>query len=86
MRIISQNGTIDIPYEKKCIGITQDGYIIAHDNICVPNDEMTKSVVAKYSSREAALEVMDSLRHLYTLGTKAVKFPTEEEFNNLVTK
>lgn len=86
MRIISQDGTLDIPYERKCIGITQDGYIIAHDDICMANEEALKSVIAKYSSREIALEVMDSLRNLYTLGSKTVRFPTEEEFNDLLTK
>ncbi len=86
MRLISQDGASDIPYEKKCISVSQDGYIVAHDNLCMPNGEMIKSVVAKYSSREIAIEVMDSLRHLYTLGSKTVRFPAEEEFNNLVTK
>lgn len=85
MRLISQDRTIDIPYEKKCISITQDGYIIAHDDICMPNGEMLKSVIAKYSSREIALEVMDGLRNLYTLGSKTVRFPREEEIQCLPT-
>lgn len=85
MRIISQNGMQDIPYDRKCISVTTDGCIVAHDNVCATTEQIRQSVIAEYSSKEIALEVMDGLRNLYTLGSKTVRLPREEELQCLHT-
>ncbi len=64
MRIISQDGTIDVPYNFFSVSIASGkykdveyGYIYCH-NISAPHG--TK--LAEYSSKEKALKVMEMLR------------------------
>ena len=62
MRVISQDGTIDTPYELSVIWIREKyGYTVMAN---MPNDE--PSVLGKYSSREKALNAMEMLREAYT--------------------
>lgn len=52
MRIISQDGRTDIPYENFCFGITKDNSIVAiRDTIARPS-EIAHGVVATYSKEE----------------------------------
>lgn len=67
MRVISQDGIIDIPYDYFSLSIVSGKYedvevacIYCH-NLSSPNG--TK--LAKYSSREKALKVMELLRETY---------------------
>lgn len=67
MRVISQDGTIDVPYDYFSLSIASGKYedvevtcIYCH-NLSSPNG--TK--LAKYSSREKALKVMEMLRTEY---------------------
>lgn len=67
MRLISQDGTIDVPYDYFSLSIASGKYedvevacIYCH-NLSSPNG--TK--LAKYSSREKALKVMELLRETY---------------------
>ena len=67
MRVISQDGTIDVPYDYFSLSIASGKYedvevafIYCH-NLSSPNG--TK--LAKYSSREKALKVMELLRETY---------------------
>lgn len=61
MRIISQNGTIDIPYELSAIWISEKyGYSVKAN---MPNDEAV--LLGMYSSREKALRSMEMLREKY---------------------
>lgn len=65
MRIISQNGEIDIPYENFVFGITKYNFIVAvRDTIARPL-EPCQGIVAIYSSREKAEKVMEMLRKEY---------------------
>lgn len=65
MRVISQDGTIDIPYELFVFGLTQDNCIVAiRDTIARPS-EMANGLVAKYSTEEKALKAMEMLREAY---------------------
>ena len=65
MRIISQDGTIDIPYENFVFGITQDNFIVAiRDTVARPS-EVCQGIVAEYSSKEKAQKAMDMLRTAY---------------------
>ena len=67
MRIISQDGTMDVPYDYFSLSIASGKYedvevacIYCH-NLSSPNG--TK--LAEYSSREKALKVMELLRESY---------------------
>lgn len=65
MRVISQDGAIDVPYENFVFGITLDNYISAVINTAVRPTEVVNGIMAKYSSREKALKVMELLRESY---------------------
>ena len=65
MRVISQDGTIDVPYEDFVFGITLDNYISAVMDTAVRPTEVVNGIMAKYSSREKALKVMELLRESY---------------------
>ena len=65
MRVISQDKTIDIPYENFVFGITLDNHISAVMNTAVRPTEVVNGIIAKYSSREKALKVMELLRESY---------------------
>lgn len=61
MRVISQDGTIDTPYELSMIWIREKyGYTVIAN---MPNDE--PAGLGKYSSREKALKAMEMLREAY---------------------
>lgn len=64
MRIISQNGKVDLPYEKIAISIDCDDEmtIIAY---AVNSDDDTIWNLAEYSTKEKAEEVMKMLRTEY---------------------
>lgn len=67
MRVISQDGTMDVPYDYFSLSIASGKYedvevaFICCHNLSSPNG--TK--LAKYSSREKALKVMELLRETY---------------------
>lgn len=65
MRVISQDGTMDVPYENFVFGITLDNYISAVMNTAVRPTEVVNGIMAKYSSREKALKAMELLRETY---------------------
>ena len=65
MRVISQDGTIDVPYENFVFGITLDNYISAVMDTAVRPTGVVNGIMAKYSSREKALKVMELLRETY---------------------
>lgn len=65
MRVISQDGTIDVPYENFVFGITLDNYISAVVNTAVRPTEVVNGIMAKYSSGEKVLKVMELLRESY---------------------
>ena len=66
MRVISQDGRTDIPYENFVFGITKDNSIVAiRDTIARPS-EIAHGVVATYSIEEKAKKAMEMLREAYT--------------------
>lgn len=66
MRVISQDGMQDIPYEKFVFSITKDNRIVATIGCTAPPTEMYMSTIAKYSTREKAMKAMEMLRSAYT--------------------
>lgn len=88
MRIISQDGTIDVPYENFVFGITLDNYISAVINTAVRPTEVVNGIMAKYSSREKALKAMELLRETYigipiVMQNVDVSEDVEKEFERL---
>ena len=61
MRLISQNGAIDVPYEMSAIR-NDDGLII----LCVVGETGKGSVIARYSTSEKAEKAMEMLREQYS--------------------
>jgi hypothetical protein len=84
MRVISQDGRTDIPYENFVFGITKDNSIVAiRDTIARPS-EIAHGVVATYSTEEKAKKAMEMLRKEYQKYAsqnymKVFQFPAEEE-------
>lgn len=65
MRVISQDGYTDIPYEDFVFSATDDWKIkVAKDIVCDIRQGKLR-VIAEYSSREKALKVMELLRETY---------------------
>ena len=60
MRLISQNGAIDVPYEMSAIR-NDDGLII----LCIAGDTGKGSVIARYSTSEKAEKAMEMLHKEY---------------------
>ena len=61
MRLISQNGSIDVPYEMSAIR-NDDGLII----LCMAGETGKGSVIATYSTSEKAEKAMEMLREQYS--------------------
>lgn len=65
MRVISQDGYTDIPYEGFVFSATDDWKIkVAKDVVCDIRQGKIR-VIAEYSSREKVLKVMELLRETY---------------------
>lgn len=65
MRVISQNGKSDIPYEYFVFSIVGNGNsysIIATKNITEPSEVIMNSIFATYSTEEKAIKAMEMLR------------------------
>ena len=60
MRLISQNGAIDVPYEMSAIR-NDDGLII----LCMAGETGKGSVIARYSTSEKAEKAMEMLHNEY---------------------
>ena len=68
MRVISQNGKSDIPYEHFAFSIVGNGSgysIIATRNIAEPPEVAINSVIATYLTKEKAIKAMGMLRKVY---------------------
>ena len=67
MRVISQNGVVDAPYENFVFSITKDNYIVAtRDSIGRPS-EIASGVMAKYSTQEKAEKAMQLLHEVHVV-------------------
>lgn len=68
MRVISQNGKSDIPYEYFAFSIVGNGSgysIIAIRNIAEPPEVAINSVIATYLTKEKAIKATEMLREAY---------------------
>lgn len=65
MRVISQDGTIDMPYEQVIIQIFQKDIYFLNKNLVGVEQLVSDMVVAKYSTEEKAKKAMKMLRDAY---------------------
>lgn len=63
MRIISQNGKIDVPYEMTALRATDN-----HISMCMTGDTGKGSLIAEYSSPEKVQKAMDMVQQAYENG------------------
>ena len=64
MRVISQDGTIDVPYEHYTIWCCKDQYLDVYHIACDCGDEAYRRL-AKYSTEAKAIKAMEMLREQY---------------------
>lgn len=60
MRVISQDGTLDFPYELSTIRVYNE--IIS---MGMRKDDSCRSIIARYSTEEKAIKAMEMLRETY---------------------
>lgn len=65
MRVISQDGTIDMPYEQVIIQRFKKEIYFLNKNLIGVEQLVGDMVVAKYSTEEKAKEAMEELRCAY---------------------
>ena len=75
MRLISQNGAIDVPYEMSAIR-NDDNLII----LCMAGETGKGSVIARYSTCKKAQKAMEMLRTAYT-GRFVTSVNVPDDFN-----
>lgn len=90
MRVISQDGTLDFPYELSTVRVYNE---IISMGMC--KDDSCRSIIARYSTEEKALKAMEMLREqhekvafLKTIintekGASFVSFLSETEFDKM---
>lgn len=86
MRVISQDGTIDVPYEISSLSMAVGKYEnVEHAAIFCHNSSTAMGTkMAEYSSKEKAKKAMEMLREEYQKYAsqnymKVFQFPAEEE-------
>lgn len=88
MRVISQNGKIDIPYENFVFSILNSSGgnygIVAVKNVAEPPEVFLNSLIATYSTEAKAIKAMEMLREAYTgkpkLNVNEIPNLTPQEF------
>ena len=83
MRVISQDGTLDFPYENSIVFIDTRAKAATFVRMQAIGDNET-SITAKYSTKEKAKKAMEMLREEYQKYAsqnymKVFQFPAEEE-------
>ena len=62
MRVISQNGMIDVPYENVALTLDKAGEYVIHGHTSY---EYKSCLLAKYSTEEKALKAIEMLHNTY---------------------
>jgi len=68
MRVISQTGKTDVPYENFAFSILNSGGnygIVAVKNVAEPPEVFLNSLIATYSTKAKAIKAMEMLREAY---------------------
>lgn len=79
MRVISQDGALDIPYEQVVIQRFKGEIYFLNKNLTGIDDLVSDIVIAKYSTEEKAKKAMEELRYAYICHNlvKMVKTPPD---------
>ena len=79
MRVISQDGALDIPYEQVVIQRFNGEIYFLNKNLTGIDDLVSDIVIAKYSTEEKAKKAMEELRYAYMCHNlvKMVKTPPD---------
>lgn len=79
MRVISQDGALDIPYEQVVIQRFKGEIYFLNKNLTGIDDLVSDIVIAKYSTEEKAKKAMEELRYAYMRHNlvKMVKTPPD---------
>ncbi len=67
MRVISQDGTIDVPYEMVVIQRFEEDIYFLNRNLTGVEDLISDIRLAKYSTEEKAIKAMEMLKEHYGL-------------------
>lgn len=65
MRVISQDGTLDVPYEMAVIQEFRNAIYFLNRNLSGVEDLTSDIMLAKYSTEEKAIKAMEMLRKAY---------------------
>lgn len=65
MRVISQDGTIDVPYEMVVIQKFRNAIYFLNRNLSGVKDLINDIELAEYSTEEKAIKAMEMLREVY---------------------
>ena len=65
MRVISQDGTIDVPYEMVVIQKFRNAIYFLNRNLSGVEDLINDIALAEYSTKEKAIKAMEMLREVY---------------------
>ena len=88
MRVISQNGMVDVPYENVALTVDKSGEYVIHGHTAY---EDKACLLAKYSTEEKALKAIEQLRDAYMKneyylsiisGAINISTPQEEEIKD----
>ena len=79
MRLISQDGEIDVPYERVVIKATEHRFDTVITALFEREDYMKDIVMGYYSTKAKALKVMEMLREKNFWDKDVFKFPADEE-------
>lgn len=84
MRVISQDGTLDMPYEEVIIQRFKSRIYFLNKNLTGVESLTDDMQIAEYSTEEKAKKAMEMLREEYQKYAsqnymKVFQFPTEEE-------
>ena len=84
MRVISQTGKTDVPYENFVFSILNSSGgnygIVAVKNVAEPPEVFWNSLIATYSTEEKAIKAMEALKETYTHPyIRYFQFPQDSE-------
>ena len=82
MRIISQNGTLDLPYDSTVLGMTEthlNGEIHSYIVLGYCSQLQECQEIAEYKTREKAKKAMELFMQKYIERSRYFQFPTDEE-------
>ena len=65
MRLISQDGMVDVPYDKVVVKVTEHPFKMVISALFEREDYMKDIVMGYYSTEAKALKVMEMLRNAY---------------------